>query len=173
MEIRKGVRLHKIKTTKFKDIAVSIRFQNMLEKKNACARSLLALMLCDRSIAYDTKKKMSDKQDALYGATLSAQTAGFGASQIIEIRSKIINPHFIDDEKQIVEEWVNFIKEILFSPLLTQEAFDESKHILLSKIERMMDDPGQYVISQGLKKAGEGTPLAISALGEKKVMWML
>lgn len=167
MKIKEGVRLHQIKTTKFKDIAISIRFQNTLEKKNACARSLLALMLCDRSKKYDTKKKMSDQQDALYGAVLHAQTAGFGASQIIDIRSKIVNPRFVSDGDTMMEQWVAFLKEILFEPLLNKEAFEESKHILLSKIERTMDDPGQYVITQGLKLAGKQTSLGVSALGEK------
>lgn len=168
MENNQGVRLHEIQTKKFKDIGISIRFQNKLEKKSACARSLLALMLCDRSKKYDTKKKMSNQQDALYGVTLNAQTAGYGASQIIEIRSKIVHPHYVSDGSLMMKEWLVFLKEVLFAPLLSEEAFQESKHILLSKIERMMDDPGQYVISECLKLAGEHTSLGISALGEKK-----
>lgn len=168
MDITTGVRLHKIQTKKFKDIGISIRFQNTLDRKTACARSLLALMLCDRSKHYDTKKKMSDQQDALYGATLSAQTAGYGSSQIIEIRSKIVHPCFVDQKEDILIEWLEFLKEILFSPLLSQEAFEESKHILLSKIERMMDDPAQYVINECLKLAGKNTSLGISALGDKQ-----
>lgn len=168
MDITTGVRLHKIQTKKFKDIGISIRFQNTLERKTACARSLLALMLCDRSKHYDTKKKMSDEQDALYGATLNAQTAGYGSSQIIEIRSKIIHPCFVDEKEDILTEWLSFLKEILFSPLLSEEAFEESKHILLSKIKRMLDDPAQYVINECLKLAGKNTSLGISALGEKQ-----
>lgn len=168
MENNQGVRFHEIQTKKFKDIGISIRFQNKLERKNACARSLLALMLCDRSKTYDTKKKMSNQQDALYGATLNAQTAGYGASQIIEIRSKIVHPRYVKDGSKIMMEWLGFLKEILFAPLLSEEAFEESKHILLSKIERMMDDPSQYVISECLKLAGEHTYLGVSALGEKQ-----
>lgn len=168
MEHNQGVRIHEIQTKKFKDIGISVRFQNKLQRKNACARSLLALMLCDRSKTYDTKKKMSNQQDALYGATLNAQTAGYGASQIIEIRSKIVHPRYVKDGGTIMMEWLGFLKEILFAPLLNEEAFQESKHILLSKIERMMDDPGQYVISECLKLAGEHTYLGVSALGEKQ-----
>ena len=96
---------------------------------------------------------------------LSAQTAGYGSSQIIEIRSKIVHPCFVDQKEDILIEWLEFLKEILFSPLLSQEAFEESKHILLSKIERMMDDPAQYVINECLKLAGKNTSLGISALG--------
>lgn len=67
MQITNGVQLHFMKTEKFKDIGISIRFRSELEPKLAASRSLLALMLCDRCKTYDTKKKMSDYLDLLYG----------------------------------------------------------------------------------------------------------
>ena len=72
MQITNGVQLHFMKTEKFKDIGISIRFRSELKPKLAASRSLLALMLCDRCKTYDTKKKMSDYLDLLYGATLNA-----------------------------------------------------------------------------------------------------
>lgn len=167
MQLQQGVQLHFIKTKKFKDIGVSIRFRNKLSETTSASRSLLALMLCDRSMKYDTKKKMGDYLDTLYGATLNAQTAGYGSSQVIELRSKVVNPSYLKDGEQILQSLFSFLHEILMSPLLTQEVFDESKSILAAKIDRMQDEPSQYAISQGLKLAGKGTPLATSALGER------
>ena len=94
MQITNGVQLHFMKTEKFKDIGISIRFRSELEPKLAASRSLLALMLCDRCKTYDTKKKMSDYLDLLYGATLNAQTAVYGSAQIVEIRSSFWNHSF-------------------------------------------------------------------------------
>ena len=102
MQITNGVQLHFMKTEKFKDIGISIRFRSELEPKLAASRSLLALMLCDRCKTYDTKKKMSDYLDLLYGATLNAQTAGYGSAQIVEIRSKIINPCYVQGKQQLL-----------------------------------------------------------------------
>lgn len=167
MQLQQGVQLHFIKTKKFKDIGVSIRFRNKLSETTSASRSLLALMLCDRSTKYDTKKKMGDYLDTLYGATLNAQTAGYGSSQVIELRSKVVNPSYLKDGEQILQSLFSFLHEIVMSPLLTQEVFDESKSILAAKIDRMQDEPSQYAISQGLKLAGKGTPLATSALGER------
>ena len=86
MQITNGIQVQFIPTTKFKDIGISVRFRNTLQDGKSAKRSLLALMLVDRCQKYDTKLKMSEMQDELYGATLTAQTAGFGASQIIELR---------------------------------------------------------------------------------------
>lgn len=166
MQIKQGVQLHVIKTEKFKDIGIHIRFRNALDEKEAPARSLLALMLCDRSRTYDTKKKMSDHLDTMYGAIVNAQTAGYGHAQVVEIRSKIINPSYLEEGNTMLEDIFAFLHEIIFSPLLSEEVFQESKLILMAKVGRMEDDPSQYAVSQGLKLAGAGTPLGISALGE-------
>ena len=62
MKIIDGVNLNAIPTQKFKDIGISIRFQNELKDETAAARSLLALMLCDRCKVYDTIKRKNDKE---------------------------------------------------------------------------------------------------------------
>ena len=59
MEIINGVNLSVISTQKFKDIGISIRFQNELKKETSAARSLLAIMLCDRCKLYNSKEKMT------------------------------------------------------------------------------------------------------------------
>ena len=168
MIIHEGIQFHVIQTKKFKDIAISIRFANALEKQKAPARSLLALMLCDRCKKYPTKQEMSSYQDYLYGTTLVAQTMGYGQSQVMELRMKCINPEYVKDNHNVMEEIFAYLHEILYEPLLTQDLFDEAKMMLLAKIKRNEDDPAQYAISQGLKQAGEHTPLSLSSLGEKE-----
>ena len=165
MQIKNGVSLHCLKTKKFKDIGISIRFRNELTKEHAAARSLLALMLVDRCQIYNTKQKMSTVQDSLYGATLYATTMGYGKHQVIELRSKIINPMYLNHENTLLEDAFAFIKEVLFSPLLTAEVFEENKSILLSKIHRMEDDPSFYVTNESLKEVAVGQPLSISTFG--------
>lgn len=165
MQIRNGIQVQFIPTAKFKDIGISIRFRAQLCEGKSAMRSLMALMLVDRCKTYHTKQLMTQMQDELYGATLTAQTAGFGASQIIELRSKIINPSFLRKENTLLKDTFVFLHEVIFAPLLNEEVFAENKEILLAKIKRMQDDPAQYAIITGLKEAGEGTPLGISALG--------
>ena len=165
MKIKDGVNLQVIHTNKFKDIGISIRFQNELEIKKASARSLLSLMLCDRCQKYDTKQKMSMKQDELYGMTLYAQSVGYGKSQVIEIRSKCLHPDYLKQQEDYLHEVFSFLYEIVFHPLLEIEVFEESKKILRAKLQRLHDDPAQYVINEGLKQVGKNGTLEISSLG--------
>lgn len=169
MKITEGVHLQIIPTSKFKDISISIRFMADLHEEHATIRSLLALMLCDRCKRFDTKQKMSIHQDELYGVSLHAQTLGYGASQVLDIRSKMIHPSYVK-ESSLFEDVFRFLHEIIFSPLLNEAVFQESKKMLQAKIERIEDEPAQYVVRKGFQVAGEGTPLAISSLGELEVL---
>lgn len=165
MQLKDGVNLYIQNSDKFKDIGISIRLMAPLEKGKSALRSLLAVMICDRCVAYPTKKAMSDMQDLLYGTTLSAQTVGFGKAQVLEIRSKVIDPRFVK-APTLLEEVFAFLHNVIYHPLFQEDTLQESLSILKSKMQRMKDDPSSYVISKGLQLAGEGTPLAISSLGE-------
>lgn len=165
MKLHNGIHLHVVSTSKFKDIGISVRFMNRLEEKQATLRSLLALMICDRCEKYPTKKMMSKRMDELYGAVFNAHTVGYGAAQVLDIRMKIIDPRYAP-HSSLLEHAFDFLQETLLHPLFTEDTLTENKAILQAKMERMRDEPSQYAVSQGLKLAGEGLPLGISALGE-------
>lgn len=170
MKLKEGVGLHLIKTAKFKDMGVSIRFISELKEEWATQKSLLALMLCDRCMKYDTKQKMNEIMDHLYGATLNAQTMGYGAAQVLEIRSKIINPSYLEDDENLLDEQFAFLHEVLFRPRLDEEVLKEAKEVLEAKMQRMQDEPSSYVVNRCLELAGQGVPLGISALGTKAML---
>lgn len=165
MKLQEGVYLHIKKSDKFKDIGISLRFMAPLSRETAAKRSLLAIMMCDRCHAYPTKKAMSDKQDYLYGATLQAQTVGYGRSQVLEIRTKVIDPRYTKSDTLLTDVF-QYLREVIYQPLLNEEVFQESKTILKNKMQRMLDDPSQYVITKGLQIGGKDTPLSLSSLGE-------
>lgn len=165
MELTNGVYAHIQETDKFKDVGISLRFMAPLDQEKAALRSLLAIMICDRCEAYPSKKAMSDAQDLLYGATLAAQTVGYGQAQVLEIRTKVIDPRYVEGSR-LMNDVFDFLNNVLFHPLLNEDTLQESKAVLISKMQRMKDDPSQYVISKGLKLGGEGTALATSSLGE-------
>ena len=167
MELVKNVSLQLDKNDKFKDIGISIRFMAPLRKEIASLRSLLAIMICDRCEKYPTKKQMSDIQDNLYGTQISAQTVGYGKAQVLEIRTRVIDPRYVKD-KELLQSVFEYIHEALFHPLLNEAAFNEAKAVLKAKLMRLRDDAAQYVVAQGLRLAGAGNSLAISFRGIRK-----
>ncbi len=164
-ELSKGVRLNCIKSNKFKDICISINFISKNDQMSATLRSLLSMMLVDRSNLYDTKQKMNQICDHLYGCTLGSRVVAYGKGHCVELRSKIINPVYIHENHNIVNDWLNFIHEIVFNPSLQQDVFEENKTILESRIRRKEDDAQSYTISKVFEHVSEDEPLSIHVKG--------
>lgn len=156
--------IYPIYTSKFKDIDLSIRLLEEISEENATQRSILTLMLADRCVSYPTKKMMSEKLDNLYGASFNFASISYGKSHVIELSSKIIHPSYTDDAN-LFEDYLLFLKEILYHPLWDEQGISEAKKLLKAKIKRNDDEPSQFAISQALKRAGKDYPLGISALG--------
>ncbi len=169
MDLCQGVSLHVIPSEKFKDIGIYVRFIQPLCEETATVYSLLALMMSDRLQKYPSKQAMSSYLDQLYGMGIGAQTIGYGQSQVLELRARMIHPRFADSQ-HFLEDGIQFLKEMIFHPLLNEECLEEAKRVLLAKIKRMRDDASQFVVSQGLRLAGKGYPLGISALGEEQLV---
>lgn len=175
IKIREGVTLNFIQSDKFKDIAVHINFLQDLNAKDATARSVLSMMMTDRCEKYDTKQKMSNVCDELYGATLSCRTIGCGGGHVVEFRSKIINPIYVEGSANLLRDQLCLIKEIIFNPYyenghFNKEIFDEAVRLLKSKIMRRLDDAQTYSLLLAFQNAGKNQPLSISALGSMDIL---
>ncbi|MGN1344475.1 MAG: EF-P 5-aminopentanol modification-associated protein YfmF [Traorella sp.] len=169
-ELAKNVHLSCIKSTKFKDIGISINFFSKNENNSNTIRSLLSMMMIDRCEKYDTKKKMSDVCDHLFGCSLGSRVVGYGQAHCIEIRSKIIDPVYIYENHNILNDWLNLLHEIIFNPLLDENIFEENKSILTSRIYRKEDDSQSYTISKAFELAGENQALGNSTLGKIDIL---
>ncbi len=157
------VHLHVLNVKKFKDITVSVRFLNDLKKETVTLKSLLSIMLQDRCQKYDTKQKMSTQLDLLYGAGCSTKIMGFGQSQVLELKSRVLNDLYVNEG--LFEKQLDLIYEIIFSPLLIEETLQEAKRVLKDYLARVSDNPAQYAVKKALEISGEGYPLSVSVHG--------
>lgn len=170
IQLNPGVRLHLIKTDKFKDITCSINFMSELNENSATERSVLALMLNDRTAKYDTKQKLTSALDHLYGATLSCRSIGYGKYHVIELRSKMINPCFVTESNHLFNDWFDLLREVIFRPLMNKDLLDErvykeSRDLLEDKLNRRNDDAQTYSILKAFEIAGKNQPLSVSSRG--------
>ena len=170
-ELNNHVKLHVIETDKFKNTTISIRYLLPLEAEYAASRSLLAMMLTNRTKNYPTASSLTEFLDSNYGMGLSMHTFSLGAGHLFELQSNSIDPFYVEGEA-LIQKQIEILQEVIWNPLLDENGYfdenlwEEAKMILKAKIQRRNDDPSSYAIDLNNKLVGKNTIFGISALGE-------
>ena len=166
--LKDKIDLYVVNTNKFKDLSLEVRFLAEVDNKNATIRSLLALMMQDRSFKYDTKQKMSSALDNLYGASLSIRCNGYGKGAMIRFLTRVIDTRFTNDD--LLNQQFAFMQEIILNPLLDERVFKEAVESLTNELLRVEDEPREYASKMALRVAGQGFPLAIDINGDLEIL---
>lgn len=112
-----------IPTKKFKTIRIEIRFAAPLARENSTPRALLAALLETSSKKYPTQQALSTKLAELYGATFGANVSRRGQQHWLNLQLSIVNEKYLQ-EKGILAQAVDLLKEIVFSPNITEDHFE-------------------------------------------------
>lgn len=157
-------------TSKFKDLTISIQFHLPLTKENISKLALVSGIVVDQSQKYVNKVELNKKLDKLYGANYALTRTIKGNSLVCDFVFNGINGKYLNQD--ILLDQLNFIKEMIYHPHATQNAFtevlfNEAKDNLLYQIKAKKDSAARYAIFQALKIYGGDTPLAFDSLGDK------
>jgi len=130
--------LHLIKTRKYKDINIYLRFSiSYTPNKKACVL-LLSKLFSETSLKYQDKTAMAKAKDMLYGLDVNS---GFKVrSNIItfNVNYSFINPKFVDIN---LSDYVDFVKETLYNTTINEKNLAESKRNAIAKLKRRLDKP--------------------------------
>lgn len=170
-ELNNHVKLHVIETKKYKNTTISVRLLLPLEEDKVSSRSLLAMLMSNRTKNYPTVNALTQYLDSNYGMGLSMNTFSIGSGHLFDIQCNAIDPFYLNGESLLTKQ-VEMLQEVLWNPLLDENGFfnddlwQEAKMILKSKILRRMDDPSSFAIDLNNKLVGKGSTFAISAFGD-------
>lgn len=175
MEIIQGVQLHLIKTKKFKTNQITLRFSGDLTRKTVAKRVLVAQMLATANEAYPTAKQFREKLAQLYGASLSTNVSTKGLVHIVDIDITFIQDQYAFQGEKVLDEVIQFLKEMLFSPLLSvaqyqPKVFDLEKTNLINYVESDKEDSFYYSALQTKKQFYQHEDLQISKYGSPELI---
>lgn len=162
--------LHVIKTKKFKNISISIKLQNKLEKDTCTLRTLLSLMFIAGTKEYPTIQDLSKYLEDLYGMRIGTSVTTKGLSHIINISLNSVNQHYLPVNDDLNTKQVKLLNDILNNLYSRDNKFDDEiferrKKDLKEKLIASKDDKFTYGITKLLEFMGEETALGIPASG--------
>lgn len=174
VQIVPGVTLDFIASKQFKTSRINLTFVTAaVSKKTVALRTLIANMLEVSSQKYPDQKAISDQLAFLYGATFGTSVNRRGNLHLVNFEMRVVNDHYLKEKQQLLTEAINFLQELIFNPLVTNQAFDQAMFTLQQKnliayLESIKDNKQAYAL-QKLQQAYFEDPIhQIPPYGDKE-----
>lgn len=157
VEIKKGIKLHFLKTDIFKT-NISAVFMCMPLKKDTVTMNALVPMVLKRGTKnMDSQEKINRKLDGLYGSVYDCGIDKIGDNQVLKFYIESINDKFAPNNEPILNNVINTILDIVFNPVLEngklkEEYVNSEKENLRKIIEAKKDDKDAYSLESCINK---------------------
>ena len=161
-------KLHMIKTKKFKTIKIRVSFRNKIKKEEITMRNILSDMLTYSTKSCKTKRDFNIKAQNLYAATVISSNTRYGNYINTDITMTVLNDKYT--EKGNYNEAVKFLKEIIYSPNVVKNKFNEEqletiKVNVKTSLESLKEDSSYYSILRLYEEMDEDSPLSYRMCG--------
>lgn len=148
-DIAPGVRLHAIKTEKFKTNYLSFNFINSLSRETASLYSLLSKVLYRGTKTWNSTEELSKRLDYLYASSASTRIMKRGDAQYISFSSNMLKDKYVPKDSDLLFNTYNVLEEIMFKPylkdgLLCEEYVETEKKNLIHEINSVINSKGAY-----------------------------
>ncbi len=163
------MKIHTIKTDKFKNCSMEIMFQNPLVKEHITENNVLVDMLMYSSEAYKTKREMAIALEDLYSASVRGVCTRLGNSTILSFVTDFLNPKYCD--QNYLDNVLSFSFDTLLKPNLVNGEFDRRsfgiiKNRIKADIESLKENAVRFAFRRSLIQMDEESPSSYSMVGD-------
>lgn len=160
-EIKKGIKIHKIETNKFKTNYFAVFLTTPTNRENVTKNELLTNVLSRGTMKMKTQEDISKRLEELYGATLGCGVEKFGDNSIFKFSMDTINSKYSLDEEDLIGECLEILFEVIFNPLVEKGKFNEEyvkseKENLRQIIDGRKDNKAMYAYERCLEEMYKG-----------------
>lgn len=125
-EIKKGIKLHTIKTEKFKTNLIAVFLSMPITRENVTKNALISSILRRGCISMPTSLDISKTLENLYGATFDNGIDKTGDNQILKFYIETINDNYLpQSDENMLKISIEKLLEIVFNPLIKDGKFNE------------------------------------------------
>ena len=158
LELKKGIKLHTIKTTKFKTNLVAVLLSTELKRETITKNALISMILRRGSKNMISQEEISKKMEEMYGASFDCGLDKTGDNQVLKFYIESINDNFLPKEgENNLKKSIENIFEIVFDPYIENGAFkkeylEQEKENLKRKIEGKCDNKARYAMDRCIEE---------------------
>ena len=169
--MKKGIKLHKINTNKFKTNLISIFLSIPLTRENVTKNALLSSVLRRGCQKYKTQEEISRKLEEMYGAGFNCGLDKLGKNHVLKFYIESINDEFLpQDGENMLKQSIEILSEIVFNPLTENNGFNEEyinqeKENVKQIIEGKKDNKARYALFRCVEEMYKDKPEGLYKYG--------
>lgn len=157
IEIKQGIKFHKIETNKFKTNLFAVFFSLPLTRQTVTKNALLAAILRRGTANMKTQEEISKNLEEMYGASFDCGIEKTGDSHTIKFYLESINDEFLPEKEDLLKKSLDILLDIAFNPLIEngkfkEEYVEQEKENLKQIIEGKIDNKGSYALERCIEE---------------------
>lgn len=170
-ELKQGIKLHTIKTDKFKTNLVAVFLTTKLSRKNVTKNALISMILRRGCKRMPTQEEISKTMEEMYGASFDCGLDKTGDNQVLKFYIESINDNFLPKQgENILEKSIKNILEIIFNPYTENDSFkneyiEQEKNNLKQRIEGKIDNKARYAMDRCIEEMYKDKPFGLYKFG--------
>lgn len=171
IDIKKGIKLHTIKTEKFKTNLIAVMLTTKLDRKNITKNALIPAVLRRGTKFMQTQEEINKKMEDMYGASFDCGLDKTGDNQILKFYMETVNNEFLpQDAENMIKSSIEKIFEIIFNPYLENGVFkkeyvEQEKENIKQIIDGKIDSKARYALDRCIEKMYKNEPFGLYKFG--------
>ena len=170
-EIKKGIKLHTIKTEKFKTNLIAIMLTTKLNRENVTKNALVPAVLRRGTKNLTTQEEINKKLEEMYGASLDCELDKTGDNQVLKFYIETVNDEFLPQEAEnMLKTSLEKIFEFVFNPYLENGCFkkeyvEQEKENIKQIIDGKIDNKARYSLDRCIEEMYKDKPYGLYKYG--------
>ena len=170
-EIKKGIKLHTIKTEKFKTNLIAIMLTTKLNRENVTKNALVPAVLRRGTKNLTTQEEINKKLEEMYGASLDCGLDKTGDNQVLKFYIETVNDEFLPQEAEnMLKTPLEKIFEFVFNPYLENGCFkkeyvEQEKENIKQIIDGKIDNKARYSLDRCIEEMYKDKPYGLYKYG--------
>ena len=170
-EIKKGIKIHTIKTDKFKTNLIAIMLTTKLNRENVTKNALIPAVLRRGTKNLTTQEEINKKLEEMYGASLDCGLDKTGDNQVLKFYIETVNDEFLPQEAEnMLKTSLEKIFEFVFNPYLENGCFkkeyvEQEKENIKQIIDGKIDNKARYSLDRCIEEMYKDKPYGLYKYG--------
>ena len=168
--IKNGIKIHLIKTNKFKTNLFAIFLTMPLDRNTVTQNALIPAVLRMGTAKLKSQEEISIELENMYGATLDGGVDKIGDNQVLKFYLETLNDNFLPNKENISNKAIELLLDIVFNPLVENNEFKKEyvaseKKTIKRLIEGRIDNKDMYAYTRCVEEMYKEEPYGLYKFG--------